>query len=59
MEGREEGGEAESCRGGCRREVVDGPGEEARPKKRAKTVESNAGPNGEPEMEVAETACKR
>ena len=40
-------------------EVVDGPGEEARPKKRVKTVESNTGPNGEPEMEAAETACKR
>ena len=40
-------------------EVVDGPGEEVRPKKRVKTVESNAGPNGELEMEVAETACKR
>ena len=39
--------------------VVDGPSEEARPKKRAKTAESNAGPNGEPEMEAAETACKR
>ena len=41
------------------KEVVDGPGEEARPKKRAKTAESNAGPSGEPEMEAAETACKR
>ena len=40
-------------------EVVDGPGEEARPKKRSKTVESNAGPNREVEMEAAETACKR
>ena len=40
-------------------EVVDGPGEEPRPKKRSKTVESNAGPNGEVEMEAAETACKR
>ena len=40
-------------------EVVDGPGEERRPKKRSKTVESNAGPNGEPEMEVAEVACRR
>ena len=39
--------------------VVDGPSEEARPKKRAKTAESNAGPNGEPEMEAAETACRR
>ena len=40
-------------------EVVDGPGEEARPKKRAKTAESNTGPNRELEMEAAETACKR
>ena len=40
-------------------EVVDGPREEARPKKRSKTVESNVGPNGEVEMEAAETACKR
>ena len=40
-------------------EVVDGPGEEARPKKRSKTVESNTGPDGEPEMEAVETACKR
>ena len=40
-------------------EVVDGPGEETRPKKRSKTVESNAGPDGEAEMEAAETACKR
>ena len=40
-------------------EVVEGPGEETRPKKRSKTVESNAGPDGEPEMEAAETACKR
>ena len=39
--------------------VVDGPSEEARPKKRAKMAESNAGPDGEPEMEAAETACKR
>ena len=40
-------------------EVVDGPGEETRPKKRSKTVESNVGPDGEAEMEAAETACKR
>ena len=40
-------------------EVVDGPGEEARPKKRAKMAESNAGPNGEPEMEAAKVACRR
>ena len=40
-------------------EVVDGPGEETRPKKRSKTVESNAGPDGEPEMEAAEVACRR
>ena len=40
-------------------EVMDGPGEETRPKKRSKTVESNAGPNGEPEMEAAEVACRR
>ena len=40
-------------------EVVDGPGEEARPKKRAKMAESNVGPDREPEMEAAETACKR
>ena len=39
--------------------VVDGPGEEVRPKKRARTAESNAGPNGELEMEAAEAACKR
>ena len=39
--------------------VVDGPSEEARPKKRARTAESHAGPNGEPEMETAEAACKR
>ena len=39
--------------------VMDGPSEEARPKKRAKTAESNVGPNGEPEMEAVETACKR
>ena len=39
--------------------VVDGPSKESRPKKRARTAESNAGPNGEPEMEAAETACKR
>ena len=40
-------------------EVVDGPGDNTRPKNRAKMVESNAGPNGELEMEAAETACKR
>ena len=40
-------------------EVVDGPGEETRPKKRSKTIESNAGPDGEPEMEAAEVACRR
>ena len=39
--------------------VVDGPNEEARLKKRARTAESHAGPNREPEMEAAETACKR
>ena len=39
--------------------VVDGPSEEARPKKRARTAESNVGPDGELEMEAAETACKR
>ena len=39
--------------------VVDGPSEEARPKKRARTAESHAGPDGEPEMEAAQTACKR
>ena len=39
--------------------VVDGPSEEARPKKRAKTAEYNAGPDRELEMEAAETACKR
>ena len=39
--------------------VVDGPSEEARPQKRAKTAEVNAGPDGEPEMEAAEAACKR
>ena len=39
--------------------VVDGPSEEARPKKRAKMAESNAGPDREPEMEAAETACMR
>ena len=40
-------------------EVVDGPGEETRPKKRSQTVESNAGPDREPEMEAAEVACRR
>ena len=40
-------------------EVVDGPGEETRPKKRSKTIESNVGPNGEPEMEAVEVACRR
>ena len=39
--------------------VVDGPGDETRPKKRARTTESNVGPNGDLEMEAAETACKR
>ena len=39
--------------------VVDGPSEEVRLKKRARTAESHAGPDGEPEMEAAETACKR
>ena len=39
--------------------VVDGPSEEARPKKRARTAESNTGPEGEPEMEAVEAACKR
>ena len=39
--------------------VVDGSSEEARPQKRAKMAESNTGPDGEPEMEAAETACKR
>ena len=39
--------------------VVDGPSEEARPKKRARAAESHVGPDGEPEMEAAETACKR
>ena len=39
--------------------VVDGPSEEVRPQKRARTTEANAGPNGEPEMEAAEVACRR
>ena len=39
--------------------VVDGPGEDSRPKERARTAKSNAGPDGEPEMEAAEAACKR
>ena len=39
--------------------MVDGPSEEARPKKRARTAESNAGPDREPEMEAVEAACKR
>ena len=39
--------------------VVDGPSEEARLQKRARMAESNAGPDGELEMEAAETACKR
>ena len=34
--------------------VVDGPSEESRPKKRARTAKSNAGPDGEPEK----AACK-
>ena len=38
--------------------VGEGSNETPRPKKRAKTVESNTGPNGETEMEAAETACK-
>ena len=38
--------------------VVDRPSEEARPQKRAKTAEANAGPDGEPEMEAAKTACE-
>ena len=39
--------------------VVDGPSEESRPRKRVRTAESNTGPNGEPEIEAAEAACKR
>ena len=39
--------------------VVDGPSEEVRPQKRARTTEANAGPNKEPEMEAAEVACRR
>ena len=39
--------------------VVDGPSEEVRPQKRAKTTEVSMGPNGEPEMEAAEVACRR
>ena len=39
--------------------VADGPSEEVRPKKRARTAESHAGPDRELEMEAAETACKR
>ena len=39
--------------------VMDRPSEEARPQKRVKMAEANAGPNGEPEMEAAEAACKR
>ena len=39
--------------------VVDGPSKESKSKKRARTAESNAGPNGELEMEAAETACER
>ena len=39
--------------------VMDGPSEKARPKKRARTAESNAGPDREPEMEAVEAACKR
>ena len=39
--------------------VVDGPGEEARLKKRVRTAESNAGPDREPEIKAAEAACKR
>ena len=40
-------------------EPVEGPSKEPRPKKKTRTAESNAGPNGELEMEAAETACKR
>ena len=40
-------------------EVVEGPSEEARPQKRAKTTEVSVGPNREPEMEAAEVACRR
>ena len=39
--------------------VVKGPSEESRPKKRVRTAKSNVGPDGEPEIEAAETACKR
>ena len=39
--------------------VVDGPSEEVRPQKRARTTEANAGPDREPEMEAAEVACRR
>ena len=39
--------------------VVDGPSEEARPQRRVKTAEANAGPNGEPELEAAKAACRR
>ena len=39
--------------------VVDGPSAELRAKKRARTAESNAEPNGETEIEAAEVACKR
>ena len=38
--------------------VVDGPSEEVRPQKRARTTEANAGPDGEPEMEAAEVDRK-
>ena len=39
--------------------VVDGPSEEARPKKRAKIAESNVSPDRDREMEAVETACNR
>ena len=39
--------------------VVDGPNEEPRAKKRARTDKSNAEPDGETEMEAAEVASKR
>ena len=39
--------------------VVEGHSEIPRPKKRARTAKSHVGPDGEPEMEAAEAACKR
>ena len=36
-----------------------GATEGSKPKKRVKTNEATAGPEDEPEMEAAETACKR